>query len=115
MQKKWKKKLQKAERDLQAKAKSGRLEKLRDPLTRRGYRKLAIGDRVYHWRWHGSFVEIRTTDDRKLLVPIWKIQGFATEAAWLKEHEDCSGDDYCDAYWVAPRLIREHIDKTAGF
>lgn len=107
MQKKGIKKKQKAERAAQSKVKAARLAKLREP---RGFRKIHFGTEVYLWRYHGNVVEIRTPHQQKWIVPIWKIQGHTSQAEWEKNHENDYSDDGDWAYWVQPRLVREHID-----
>ena len=113
MQKKWRKRQQQAEREQQGKLKAERLAKLRDPKARRGYRKIHIDGKVYFWRHYGWLVEIRTPNDKKFIVQCWQIQGYKTEAAWSKEHEECYGDDYCDAYRAQPSDVRDYIVKAA--
>lgn len=112
MQKKWKKKQQKAEREQREALKSERRAKLRDPQSKRGFRKVHIDGKVYLWRRHGVGVEIRTPGGEKWVAPFWQLQGHKSEAEWLKEHADCWEE--CFAYAAAPGIVRDFIIKSAG-
>lgn len=111
MQKKWRKKQKQAERAQQSQSKAESLAKLRDPNSRRGFRKIHIDGQVYPWRYYGDKVEIRTPDgDRKYLVPIWAFQDYESETAWLKDHCECYEE--CSANWIQPGMVRKYIETN---
>lgn len=92
---------------LKAKRQAGR----RDPEVKSGFRRLVIDGLVYQWRHHGDKVEIRTPQGPKHVVPVWELQGM-TEAAWLKEHEECWED--CRCRLATPGMIRDFIFSQAA-
>ena len=76
----------------------------------RGFRAVHIDGVAWKWRYYGDRVEIRVPGDlnMKWLVPIWALHG-QTHEEWLKEHEECYGDDYCGAYAASPGMVRDYI------
>ena len=110
MQTKWLKKKKQAERESLNKAKAAKLAKLRSPEPE-GFRKIHLGTDVWLWRYFGDKVEIRTPHGKKMIVPIWIIQGLPDQKTWEKEHEDDDGDRGY-AYAVSPGTVRDYIDAV---
>lgn len=82
--------------------------------VKRGFRELVVGRDTWLWRNHGDKVEIRPpAGRRKAVVPVWQMQGHASEEVWLREHEGCCLEGCCDpcfAYEVTPRMVRRYVD-----
>jgi hypothetical protein len=102
--------------------KAARKARQRDPKLKSGFRKLVIGDRVYQWRYprRSTHVEIRCPGGLgiKWIVPVWQLQEYASQEAWLTFHKNCTGEycygydvEPCCMYMVTPGMIRKYIDE----